>query len=311
MRGSTTQQIPMLSVLTPEQLVPEDHPLRRIKVIVDRALAELSPVFDDMYAANGSASIPPEWLLKGCLLIALYSIRSERQLCEQLQYNLLFKWFLDMDVETPAFDSTTFTKNRDRLLSHEVAPRFFHAVVAQAKAARLISAEHFTVDGTLLEVWASLKSFQPRDAADHRPRGGGGGTRNPDVDFRGAPRRNDTHVSTTDPDARLFTKGVHQTAKLCYGGNVLMENRRGLVVHVLMAPAGGRAERETGLRMLRRQGVVPQPAGVGPRPRQRPTLRRRRHRLVRRWSGPVAEWREAGRPDPDWWMRRQVVAILV
>ena len=224
-------------------------------MIVDRALAELSPGFDDLYAANGRASIPPEWLLKGCLLIALYSIRSERQLCEQLQYNLLFKWFLNMDVETPAFDATTFTKNRDRLLSHEVAPRFFQAVLAQAKAARLISAEHFTVDGTLLEAWASLKSFQPRDAADHRPRGGGGGTRNPDVDFRGTPRRNDTHVSTTDPDARLFTKGVHQTAKLCYSGNVLMENRHGLVVDVLMAPAGGRAERETGLRMLRRQGV--------------------------------------------------------
>lgn len=256
MRGSTIQQVPMLSVLTPEQLVPEDHPLRRIKVIVDRALADLSPVFDDMYAANGRASIPPEWLLKGCLLIALYSIRSERQLCEQLQYNLLFKWFLDMDVETPAFDATTFTKNRDRLLSHEVAPRFFQAVLAQAKAARLISAEHFSVDGTLLEAWASLKSFQPRDAADHRPRGGGGGTRNPDVDFRGRPRRNDTHVSTTDPEARLFTKGLHQTAKLYYSGNVLMENRHGLVVDVLMAPADGHAERDTGLRMLRRQGRV-------------------------------------------------------
>ena len=252
MRGSSSQQVPMLSTLTPEELVPTDHPLRRIKVIVDRALGELSPVFDAMYASNGRASIPPERLLKGCLLIALYSIRSERQLCEQLQYNLLFKWFMDMDVETPAFNATSFTKNRDRLLSHEVAPRFFQAVLTQAKAARLISAEHFTVDGTLLEAWASLKSFQPRDAADHRPRGGSGGTRNPDVDFRGTPRRNDTHVSTTDPDARLFTKGVHQTAKLCYSGNVLMENRHGLVVDVLVAPADGRAERETALRMLQR-----------------------------------------------------------
>jgi len=257
MRGSTSQQVPMLSILTPEQLVPEDHPLRRIKMIVDRALAELSPAFDDMYAANGRASIPPERLLKGCLLIALYSIRSERQLCEQLQYNLLFKWFLDMDVETPAFDATSFTKNRDRLLSHEVAPRFFQAVLAQARAARLISAEHFSVDGTLLEAWASLKSFQPRDAADHRPRGGRGGTRNPDVDFRGTPRRNETHVSTTDPEARLFTKGVHQTAKLCYSGNVLMENRHGLVVDVLVAPADGRAERVTALRMLQRHRQGP------------------------------------------------------
>ena len=253
MRGSTTRQIPMLSTLTPEQLVPADHPLRRIKVIVDRALAELSPVFDAMYAVNGRASIPPEHLLKGCLLIALYSIRSERQFCEQLQYNLLFKWFLDMDVETPAFDATSFTKNRDRLLSHEVAPRFFQAVLGQAKAARLISAEHFTVDGTLLEAWASLKSFQPRDPADHRPRGSGGG-RNPEVDFRGGARRNETHVSSTDPEARLFTKGIHQTAKLCYSGNVLMENRHGLVVDVLVAPATGKAERETALRMLQRHG---------------------------------------------------------
>jgi transposase len=253
MRGSTTKQMPMLSTLTPEQLVPLDHPLRKIKVIVDRALAELSPVFDAMYAANGRASIPPERLLKGCLLIALYSIRSERQLCEQLQYNLLFKWFLDMDVETPAFDATSFTKNRDRLLSHEVTPRFFQAVLAQAKAARLISAEHFTVDGTLLEAWASLKSFQPRYGADHRPRGSGG-SRNPEVDFRGTSRSNDTHASTTDPEARLFTKGRHQTAKLCYSGNVLMENRHGLVVDVLVAPASGRAERETALRMLQRHG---------------------------------------------------------
>jgi transposase len=254
MRGSTTQQIPMLSTLTPEQLlVPLDHPLRRIKVIVDQALAELSPVFDAMYAANGRASIPPERLLKGCLLIALYSIRSERQLCEQLQYNLLFKGFLDMDVETPAFDATSLTKNRDRLLSHEVAPRFFQAVLAQAKAARLISAEHFTVDGTLLEAWASLKSFQPREGADHRPRGSGG-SRNPAVDFSGTFRSNDTHVSSTDPEARLFTKGRHQTAKLCYSGNVLMENRNGMVVDVLVAPATGRAERETALRMLQRHG---------------------------------------------------------
>jgi len=255
MRGSTSQQVPMLSVLTPEELVPADHPLRRIKVIVDRALAELSPVFDGMYAASGRASIPPERLLKGCLLIAFYSIRSERQLCEQLQYNLLFKWFMDMDVETPAFDATSFTKNRDRLLSHEVAPRFFQAVLAQARAARLISAEHFSVDGTLLEAWASLKSFQPRDAADHRPRGGSGGTRNPDVDFRGTPRTNETHVSTTDPEARLFTKGRHQAAKLCYSGNVLMENRHGLVVDVVVAPASGRAERDTALRMLQRHRV--------------------------------------------------------
>jgi transposase len=254
MRGSTVRQVPMLSALTPDELVPQEHPLRRIKVIVDRALDELSPVFDEMYAANGRASIPPERLLKGCLLIALFSIRSERQFCEQLHYNFLYKWFLDMEVETPAFDATTFTKNRDRLLSHEVAPQFFRAVLAQAKAARLISAEHFSVDGTLLEAWASLKSFQPRDAGDHRPRGGGGG-RNPEVDFRGVPRRNETHVSTTDPEARLFTKSRGQAAKLCYSGNVLMENRHGLAVDVLLAPADGRVERDTAIAMLERQGA--------------------------------------------------------
>jgi transposase len=243
----------MLSTLTPEQLVPADHPIRRIKVIVERALRELSPTFDAMYAKGGRASIPPERLLKGCLLIALYSVRSERQFCERLQYDLLFKWFLDMDIEDPAFDATSFTKNRDRLLAHEVAARFFGAVLAQAKAAQLISGEHFTVDGTLLESWASLKSFQPRESANSRPRGGSGGGRNAAVDFRGVPRKNDTHVSTTDPDARLFTKGNFQPAKLYYSGNVLMENRHGLVVDVLVAPATGRAETDTALEMLRRQ----------------------------------------------------------
>jgi transposase len=259
MRGSNQRQVLMLSTLTPEQLVPADHPIRRIKVIVERALRELSPTFDAMYARGGRASIPPERLLKGCLLIALYSVRSERQFCERLQYDLLFKWFLDMDIEEPAFDATTFTKNRDRLLAHEVAARFFAAVVAQAKAAQLISAEHFTVDGTLLESWASLKSFQPRESTNNRPRGGTGGGRNAEVEFRGVPRKNDTHVSTTDPDARLFTKGNHQPAKLYYSGNVLMENRHGLVVDVLVAPATGRAETDSALAMLhrhRRRGGV-------------------------------------------------------
>ena len=251
MRGDQTQQVTMLSALTPDQLVPTDHPIRRIKVIVDRALRELSPVFDAMYASGGRPSIPPERLLKGCLLIALYSVRSERQFCERLQYDLLFKWFLEMNIEDAAFDATTYTTNRDRLLTHEVAPKFFAAVLGQAKEARLISAEHFTVDGTLLESWASLKSFQPKDPSD-KPRGGGAG-RNRDVDFRGKPRKNATHASTTDPDARLFTKGNHQAAKLYYSGNVLMENRHGLVVDVVVAPATGKAESETALQMLLRQ----------------------------------------------------------
>jgi transposase len=163
------RQVLMLSTLTPEQLVLADHPIRRIKVIVERALRELSPTFDARYAKNGRASIPSERLLKACLLIALYSVRSERQFCERLQYDLLLKWSLDMDIEDPAFDATTFTKNRDRLLANEVAARFFAVMLAQAKAAQLISAEHFTVDGTLLESWASLKSFQPRDSSNNRP----------------------------------------------------------------------------------------------------------------------------------------------
>lgn len=257
MRGSSHQQVTMLSAVTPEQFVPADHPIRRIKVIVERALRELSPTFDAMYPRHGRPSIPPERLLKSCLLIALNSVRSERQFCEQLEYNLLFKWFLDMDIEEPAFDATTFTKNRDRLLAHEVAARFFAAVLDQAKAAQLVSAEHFTVDGTLLESWASLKSFQPRDSTDNRPRGGTSGGRNAEVDFRGEPRRNDTHVSTTDPEARLFSKGNHQPAKLYYSGNVLMENRHGLVVDVRVVPATGVAERETALEMLQRH----RPAG--------------------------------------------------
>ena len=183
MRGRTERQVMMLSTVTPEQLVPADHPIRRIKVIVECALCELSPTFDAMYARGGRASIPPERLLKGCLLIALYSVRSERQFCERLQYDLLFKWFLDMDIEEPAFDATSFTKNRDRLLAHEVAARFFTAVLGQAKAAQLISAEHFTVDGTLLEAWASLKSFQPKDSANNHPRGGSTGGATPRSTF--------------------------------------------------------------------------------------------------------------------------------
>ncbi len=249
MRGKTVRQVSMLMATTPDDLIPAEHPIRRIKVIVERALGELSPTFDAMYATGGRASIPPERLLKGSLLIALYSIRSERQFCERLQYDLLFKWFLDMDIEEPAFDATSFTKNRERLLAHAVAKQFFQAVVSQAKERRLISAEHFTVDGTLLESWASLKSFKPKDSQDNTPPGSGGG-RNAEVNFRGQRRRNDTHASTTDPDARLMAKGFRQTAKLCFSGNVLMENRNGMVVDVSVVHATGVAEREAALGML-------------------------------------------------------------
>jgi len=251
MRGDATQQAIMLSAVTPDALVPMDHPIRAIKPIVDRALTALSPTFTAMYAKVGRPSIPPEHLLKGLLLIALYSIRSERQFCERLQYDLLFKWFLDLNIEDPAFDASTFSKNKERLLEHEVARQFFAAVLAEARRRKLLSADHFTVDGTLLEAWASLKSVRPRNGGD--PATGRGN--NPTVDYRGERRRNETHASTTDPEARLARKGEGKETRLCYAGHVLMENRHGLVVDVALTQATGRAEREAALQMLgRRKG---------------------------------------------------------
>jgi transposase len=237
----------MLSSITADQLVPENHPIRQIKPIVDNALRELSPTFNRMYAEIGRPSIPPEHLLKSCLLIALYSIRSERQFCERLQYDLLFKWFLDLNITDPAFDASTFSKNKERLLEHEVARRFLAVVVAEARRRRLLSAEHFTVDGTLLEAWASLKSFHPKDGGDGTQ---AAGERNPTVDFHGEQRRNDTHQSTTDPQALLVRKGRGKEARLCFNGHVLMENRNGLVVDIALTQATGTAERDTALDML-------------------------------------------------------------
>src|SRR5712692_11548479 len=246
MRGDRSEQAIMLTTMTPNDFVPGDHPMRAIKPIVDRALAELSPVFSRMYAKVGRPSIPPERLLKGSLLIALYSIRSERQFCERLKYDLLFKWFLDLNVETPGFEHSSFSKNRERLLDQDIAAQFFAAVLAQAKRHRLLSSEHFTVDGTLLEAWASFKSLRRRDEAHWPPTGGGSGSRNPDVDFRGKPRTNDLYISATDPEARLARKGPGREAKLCLAGHVLMENRNGLVVDVLVTTATGTAERDAG-----------------------------------------------------------------
>jgi transposase len=251
MRGEASNQTAMLLAVTPDQLVPADHPIRRIKPIVERALAELSSAFRAMYAATGRPSIPPEHLLKGSLLIALYSIRGERQFCERLQYDLLFKWFLDLNIPDPAFDASTFSKNRERLMTHDVAGAFFDAVLAEAARHGLLSDDHFTVDGTLLESWASLKSFRPKDGGDAPPPDGGG--RNPDVDFHGQRRSNATHASTTDPDARLARKGKGKEAKLCLAGHVLMENRTGLAVDVLLTHATGTAEREAALIMLDRR----------------------------------------------------------
>jgi transposase len=271
MRGDAERQSLMLFGVTPDQLVPADHPIRRIKAIVEPALTALSPTFAQMYATGGRPSIPPEHLLKASLLIALYSVRSERQFCERLQYDLLFKWFLDLNITDAAFDASTFSKNRARLLAHDVAAAFFDAVLDEARRRQLLSDEHFTVDGTLLDSWAAMKSFKPKrapdlppdeagtDASDDPPTGGGG--RNPDVDFHGHKRSNATHASTTDADARLLRKGKGKPAQLCVMGHVLMENRNGLVVDVLLTHATGTAEREAALQMLDRR-PAPQRTGT-------------------------------------------------
>lgn len=238
----------MLSSLSPEDLIPADHPIRRIRKVVDAVLVELDGEFDAMYARSGRPSVPPETLLKATVLMALYSIRSERAFCERLNYDLLFKWFLDLPIDTKAFDATTFTKNRDRLLDHEIADRFFAAVVGQAKLRRYCSSEHFSVDGTLLEAWASHKSFQPKGKPGRKPPTG----RNAEVSFHGQRRSNETHQSTTDPEARLARKSNATAAKLCYTGHLLMEHRSALIVDAELTEATGYAERDTALEMLRR-----------------------------------------------------------
>lgn len=245
MRGDTTQQVRMLAI-TPDALVPQDHPIRQIKPSVDQALAELSPLFEQIYARVGRPSIPPEHLLKGQLLMALFSIPSARRFCDQLQYNMLFKWFLDLNVDDPAFHASTFSKNQERLLSQDVARRFLLQLVETARRRGLLSSDHFTVDGTLLDAWASMKSLRPREDDDGRPPAG----RNPDVDYRGQRRTNETHVSPTDPDARLVRKGAGQPARLCFTGHVLMEHRSGLAVNVQITRSAGAPEWEVALRML-------------------------------------------------------------
>ena len=248
MRGETKRQKSMLMLIDPESLVPSNHPLREVKKLTDAVLKELSPVFDEMYSRIGRASIPPERLLGATVLMALYSIRSERLFCEQLSYNMLFRWFLGMDLEEPAFDHSTFSANRERLMEHEVAAKFFQAVVKQAKSRRLMSDEHFTVDGSLIEAWASLKSFKRKDGSgkDQPPDDPG----NAAVDFHGEKRSNATHRSTTDPEARLYRKGKGKEAKLCYSLNALMENRHGLAANLRVYEADGFAERASAMEMV-------------------------------------------------------------
>lgn len=253
MRGKPQSQTSMLSLRTPEERVPKDHPLRAVKALADEALRELSPVFDDMYSKRGRHSIPPERLLKATLLMALHSVRSERLFCEQLDYNLLYRWFLDMDLEERSFDHSTFSFNRQRLLKHEVAEQFFAAVVSQAKERGLTSSEHFSADGTLIDAWASLKSFRPKDEKpeDREPPDDPG---NPTVDFHGEKRSNETHESTTDPEAKLMRKSNGQTAKLSYSLNGLIENENGLLVALELEQATGTAERDSAIGLLFKLG---------------------------------------------------------
>ena len=248
MRGTPDPQLAMLTSLSTEDLIPPDHPIRRIRRVVDVVLAELDDTFDAMYASSGRSSVPPESLLKATVLMAMYSIRSERAFCERLNYDLLFKWFLDLRIDDRAFDASTFSKNRKRLLEHDVADQFFAAVVRQAKLRKYVSSDHFSVDGTLLEAWASHKSFKPKDGPPADPPAG----RNTEVQWHGEKRSNKTHASTTDPEARLARKSNATAAKLCYTGHLLMESRNALLVDAELTLATGFAERDCAAEMLAR-----------------------------------------------------------
>ena len=250
MRGIDHQQSDMFSYLSPEQRVRKDHPLRAVRAMTDEILERMSPLFDAMYSAGGRPSIAPEKLLRAQLLQMLYSVRSERLLMEEIDYSILYRWFVGLNLDEAVWDATTFTKDRDRLLEAAVAKEFLAQVVEQARVAGLISDEHFTVDGTLLEAWASLKSFQPRDKQDGPPDDNG----NPTVDFHGQKRSNETHESKTDPDALLARKGKGKEAKLSYNGDLLIENRNGLIVNAELLQANGRAERDAALVMLEQLG---------------------------------------------------------
>lgn len=247
MRGNDNTSQPMFSYVSLESRIPDDHPLRPVRLMVDRVLAEMSGEFASMYSRVGRPSIAPERLLRALLLQVLYTIRSERMLIEQLDYNLLFRWFVGLSMDESVWDHSTFTKNRDRFLQSDAADSFFREVVLLAEEAGLLSDEHFTVDGTLIDAWASLKSFRRKDDSNDFSSGGG---HNESVDFHGEKRRNDTHESTTDPEARLYRKGRGKESRLSYMGHALMENRNGIVVDTRLTLATGTAEREAGAEMV-------------------------------------------------------------
>jgi transposase len=250
MRGSDDRSGSLFSYVDLEARVPPSHPLRVIRRIVNETLEALSPEFSKLYSRMGRPSIPPERLLRALLVQAFYSIRSERQLVERIEFDLLFRWFVGLGIDDPVWDATSFTHNRDRLLAGEIAHTFLAAVLAHPKVAPLLSSEHFSVDGTLLEAWASLKSFRPKDGSDEPPAAG----RNAERDFHGEARTNDTHASTTDEDAKLFRKGRGKEAKLCFIGHALMENRNGLVVGAVATKASGHAERLAALHLMEPHG---------------------------------------------------------
>ncbi len=251
MRGTENNQTEIFHTFSVESCIPESHPLRRLRIMCDQALKSLDAVFDAMYSDTGRPSIAPERLLKSQLLIALYSIRSDEQLCEMLGYNILFKWFLGMSMSESPFDRSSFSKNRARLIEHEVGKEFLSAIVELARKEKLLSDEHFTVDGTQIEAWASLKSFKPKDTDDNSKPGGS----NPEVNFHGEKRCNDTHQSTTDKESKLFRKGKGKEAKLSFCGHMLMENRNGLIIDAEVTTAGTKVEREAALTMIDRQEI--------------------------------------------------------
>src|SRR5579859_2924339 len=237
MRGTDGMQESLFTVARLEGFVPQDHPLRAIRELVNEALGRMSELFNEIYAEGGRPSIPPEKLMRALLLQVFYSVRSERQICEQLRYNLLFRWFVGLAIDDAVWDHSVFSKNRDRLLEHAVVEAFFTEIMGVADAKGLLSKEHFSVDGTLIQAWASHKSFRPKGGGDDQSPPAG---RNAEADWKGKRRSNDTHESTTDPDARLFRKSSNTGAILCYQGHVLMENRSGLVVGAVVTHADGK-----------------------------------------------------------------------
>jgi transposase len=261
LRGTDERTGALFSYVDLDARVRKDHPLRTIRAVVNEALGAMEREIASLYSGTGRPSIAPERLLRAMLLQAFYSIRSERQLMERIEFDLLFRWFVGLGMEDPVWDHSTFSKNRDRLLEGAVAARFLSAILAQPRVKRLLSSDHFSVDGTLVGAWASMKSFRPKDGPDDPAPPDGG--RNPDGDFRGEKRSNATHASTTDPDAKLYRKGTGMEARLCFMGHALMENRSGLLVDTCLTQAGGQAERVAALAMIEPRAERSRPVTLG------------------------------------------------